>query len=394
MNPLTIGDLLKLLRDVQQCDGGDIPVWLQVQDAQGNVTRMPLSRMELTEGPDGHPAVFLHGQQPETAEQRPVFTMEEIAAFDLSGTRITLPITPEQVEMLHTVFELVDPQLAVKFTQEIEQRMQMQQALGTPVQGLSEQSAAQSVRTQSVRTHVEYLHITSTATLVTIGGMPCQVWKSTDAEGQVSLVYIPFLRIPIVTEAGWREGPLEAVRAIDSRNVIPSGLPRYLQGTLYQSLDIQWLLTVLNTPAEPECAPARELVHELLAHGPTRHFFELFQASFVVPGFSFASSQVRAIDADPYDLQLWDTAEIPRVPAEGKEQRIPVAVATSNALWRWYVSKDPWRLKRCIECQQYFFDATRNGKKQHCTDRCKSRHTSRDHRRRTANAYPPSLHAR
>jgi len=122
------------------------------------------------------------------------------------------------------------------------------------------------------------------------------------------------------------------------------------------------LLTVLNTPSEREYAPARELVDAFLAHGQTPHLVKLFNASFRAPAL-------------PITLKLRHDLDL---------QDLPVFTPTGGALHQWMTAKDPWRLKRCVECQHYFFDATKNGRKLHCSERCSTRHGSRTYRARLA----------
>jgi hypothetical protein len=127
----------------------------------------------------------------------------------------------------------------------------------------------------------------------------------------------------------------------------PSVLPTYLQGTIYRTPELTHLLRILNTPSEHECVAVREVIDELLAHGgTTRRLLELVKA-FSEPVFS---------------LTLVKGGGIEEVLA------LPAFSHMGGVLNRLFTSKDPWRLKRCIECGQYFFDATQNGTSLHYTD--------------------------
>jgi predicted DNA-binding transcriptional regulator AlpA len=140
----------------------------------------------------------------------------------------------------------------------------------------------------------------------------------------------------------------------------PSERLTYLQRTLYGTPDLTHLLRVLNSPSEFECRPARRLVKAFLAHEQTSHLVEMVHDFFCAP----------------VSNAIWL--------AHDDVRGLPRLTQTGGALYRWLHSKDPWRLKRCIECGKYFFDATKNGRKLHCSARCTTRHGTRTYRARLA----------
>jgi hypothetical protein len=91
----------------------------------------------------------------------------------------------------------------------------------------------------------------------------------------------------------------------------------------------------------------REIIDEFLAHGTTRRILALVKENFSVPMFNLIF-----------------------VKGESTEETLalPIFAHTGGALGRLFTSKDPWRLKRCSECGQYFFDATPHGTSLHDTD--------------------------
>jgi hypothetical protein len=145
--------------------------------------------------------------------------------------------------------------------------------------------------------------------------------------------------------------------------------PAYLHGTMHNTLDLSHLLSILNSPPDRKHGMVRELIDAFLADGITAHLMELFETHSTEDAFNRIRITVGGID---------------------HYFEIPVFASVAPVLHRLFTSKDPWRLKRCIECPEYFFDATKNGKQRHCTPRCKSRHTSRDYYRRRAQASTPS----
>jgi hypothetical protein len=136
----------------------------------------------------------------------------------------------------------------------------------------------------------------------------------------------------------------------------------YLQRTLYGTPDLNDLLRVLNNPSEPDWGPALVMVNEFHAHGQTPDLVELVNNYFREP-VSHAI-WLSHDDVDVRDLHMF--------------------TQTGAALHRWLHAKDPWRLKCCIECTQYFFDATKNGRKLYCSARCSTRHGTRTYRARLA----------
>jgi hypothetical protein len=138
--------------------------------------------------------------------------------------------------------------------------------------------------------------------------------------------------------------------------------PIYLQRTLYGTPDLHHLLRVLNDPSELEGGPTMLLVNEFHAHGQIPDLVELLNNFFREP-----VSDAIWLSHDDVDVQS-----------------LHMFTQTGGALHRWLHSKDPWRLKRCIECKQYFFDATKNGRKLHCSAPCSTRHGTRTYRARLA----------
>ena len=149
--------------------------------------------------------------------------------------------------------------------------------------------------------------------------------------------------------------PVAAGTAPPGQSAEQAVRPKFLQGTLYGTPPLSYLLTFLNSPdPHGENAAVRTIVDALSTHGVTEETLKLFTTTF-------GSGR----------LQMDYTAP---------------AGAVSHLL----LCNDPWRLKRCVECEQYFFDVSRNGRTRFCTQRCTSRHTSRDYRRRTAHVSPPA----
>jgi hypothetical protein len=90
---------------------------------------------------------------------------------------------------------------------------------------LSGQSVEQEILTRDLE-----LRIISTAKLVTIVGLLCRIWESTDDDGKTSLVYVPLLRMADIAADSTVAYKLKPAYAIDSRMVLPSGPPPICKG--------------------------------------------------------------------------------------------------------------------------------------------------------------------
>ena len=147
-------------------------------------------------------------------------------------------------------------------------------------------------------------------------------------------------------------------------------LPQFLWHTLYaDGLALSTILSALNVAVQhlafyPNHRAVQEVVDSLIAQGLTQATIDTYNRYF---GTQTVPLRL-ALNRDDRESILNATPDVS-----------PANVAV--ALWKLLTSHEPTRLRRCPECQTYFFDRTRNRKKQYCSPRCTSRATSRDYRR-------------
>lgn len=137
--------------------------------------------------------------------------------------------------------------------------------------------------------------------------------------------------------------------------------PSFLHQNLYGSFELPALLDTLNSPRDPAHIAVRSVVERMTKDGPTRHAVRLFNRHF-------------GKKAIPLQLRL--------ARRDGRITAWPALLPSADALALWWVltTSGPLRIRRCLECQRYFFDRTRNSSKMYCTATCQTRTTSRRYR--------------